>query len=119
MLSRYEAEEQRRMSQSTRRVERLRTQGRRLDRSLWGSRSNDILTRSYNEWQSGKDQYADRLESLQVEIDREKEIMGKNSTDSEAYKTAEKNLKGLQQQLDSTQASAKSFGGAMGLTAVA
>lgn len=49
LLERYRSEERRRMAASTKRVENLRTQGRRLDRSVWGRRGNGVLARSLYE----------------------------------------------------------------------
>ena len=92
LLERHRSEERRRMAASTKRVENLRTQGRRLDRSAWGRRGNGVLARSLYEWESGKDQYDNRIAALKAEIDREEDVIKKNSPNSDAYKIAEKNL---------------------------
>jgi len=92
LLERYRADERRRMAASTKRVENLRTQGRRLDRNAWGRRGNGVLARSIYEWESGKDQYDNRIAALKAEIDREEDVIKKSSPDSDAYKIAEKNL---------------------------
>lgn len=92
LLDRYRSEERRRMAASTKRVENLRTQGRRLNRNAWGRRGNGVLARSLYEWESGKDQYDNRIAALKAEIDREEDVIKKNPPDSDAYKIAEKNL---------------------------
>lgn len=41
LLKRYKVEDEKRAAQITKRAERLRTQGRRLNRNRYGSRGND------------------------------------------------------------------------------
>ena len=113
-LEHYQAEDARRAAASNKRVENLLTQGRRLNRNIWGRHNNGLLSRSIREWESGQDQYNNTIASLENEIAHEKQTMKEASPDSESYKKASENLDKLKDQLESTQAKSEAFKGAMG-----
>lgn len=114
MMQRHEADEKRRAAATTKRIENLRTQGRRLNRNAWNNRGHGFLSRSMSEWESGKDQYDNRITSLKSEIEREKDILQRSSVDSDSYKAAEKNLASLNAQLADTESMARYFSSSMG-----